>query len=574
MSLPSPIPDNPQKWDGWRSFNSDNHYHRLCLDFDANPTTEQIEENCRQLLVWWQKKLPLKNQPSNPIAQLLRAGLDEAPQYLAEARTKLLDPVARAEIDRVVRDQIITEAKGEFKKILPFAISKNQLTADSEDRLYEGGLRLGLTREEMLEIVEAELVRVGAVRVAPVPEAPPPPPPEPKSQDGSASNERGDAAFEFRRVLKLSRLCLDGDDMTDDQRDAFCNMGESLGLTGGEAEDIIDEYLEEMANLPMTPTPARASPSTARMAAHKPPGRAVAPVAAIPAARPAAAAASKPAPAKPSTPVREPVIASPAAPEINVSPMARLQERQKYPNFTNALGVEMLLVTSGNLVMGSDAKDAAPHEQPASPTTVSCFFIGRFPITNAQYEAFDPAHRMRRAPWADDNHPVIFVSSKDAINFCQWLSAKEGKKYRLPTEAEWEYAARGTDGRIFPWGERLDSGQYANFADRRTNFAWSDPHIDDGFAETAPVGSYPRSASPFGVEDLSGNVFEWCQDYFDFYKGHARVNPQGPKTGTKRICRGGSWRSRMNSLRASARAFNPPDYSANDLGFRIVCDCE
>ena len=91
MALPSPIPDNPTKWDGWKLYNSENPYERLCLSFNDNPSPQQVEENCRQLLVWWQKKLPLKNQPSNPLAQMLRAGLDEAPRYLAEARMQLLN---------------------------------------------------------------------------------------------------------------------------------------------------------------------------------------------------------------------------------------------------------------------------------------------------------------------------------------------------------------------------------------------------------------------------------------------------------------------------------------------------
>jgi hypothetical protein len=85
MPLPSPLPDNPNRWEGWRNYNSQDPYERLCLSFDDSPSGEQIEDHCRQLLVWWQKKLPLKNQPSNPLSQLLRSGLDEAPKYLAEA---------------------------------------------------------------------------------------------------------------------------------------------------------------------------------------------------------------------------------------------------------------------------------------------------------------------------------------------------------------------------------------------------------------------------------------------------------------------------------------------------------
>ncbi len=94
--LPSPLPDDPRKWDGWNRYNSPDLYERLGLAYAARPTNEQIEENTRLLLVWWQKKLPLKNQPSNPLAQLLRGGMDVAPRYLAEARAALLDPERRA----------------------------------------------------------------------------------------------------------------------------------------------------------------------------------------------------------------------------------------------------------------------------------------------------------------------------------------------------------------------------------------------------------------------------------------------------------------------------------------------
>jgi formylglycine-generating enzyme required for sulfatase activity len=550
------------RWDGWKNYNSDDLYARLCLSYESNPSPDQIEENCRQMLVWWQKKLPLKNQTSNPLAQMLRGGLDEAPAYLAEARTKLLDPETRAAFDLQLHSQIVQEALGEFKKLLVFALGENRLREEDESRLYERGRGLGLTRSDMQAAVEAELARVGAERVAATMFVAPAAGTSAMAAGGvamvmPAGMEGSDPFSEFRRMLRLSKLCIDGDDMTDDQRDAMCNMGESLGLTGGQAEDLIDEYLEEMSSMPMAP------------AAAAPTRTAVAPA---PAPRPAATAkltpvapVKKPEPTAPAAAVKEP---------INTTPLGRAQERQNYPPFTNAAGVEMLLVPSGVFFMGSTAREAAPHEQPVTQVTLSCFYLSRFPVTNAQYEKFDPSHNNKRAPGAGDNHPVVYVNSKDAEKFCQWLTSKEGKKYRLPTEPEWEYGARGMDGRTFPWGERLDAGNLANFADMQTSFAWRDPNIDDGFPESSPVGSFPRGASPFGIEDMAGNVFEWCLDYFEAYKGKDRVNPRGPTNGTKRIYRGGSWKSRASNLRTTARNHNLPGYSSNDVGFRILCECE
>ena len=559
MALPNPIPDNPTRWEDWRKYNSTDLYARLCLSYESNPSPEQIENNCRQLLVWWQKKLPLKNQPSNPLSQLLRAGLDEAPVYLAEARTKLLDPVARAQFDQILHGQIVAEALREFKKLLVFSLGANQLREEDEQRLYERGRGLGLTRDLMETAIEEELARTGSQRVAaslPAPVAPQPVPlapaqagpvvPAPAVAPGAESQ---DPFGEFRRMLRLSKLCLDGDEMTDDQRDALCNMGESLGLTGGQAEDLIDEYLDEASGMPPAPVAAAARPATARPA-------------------PALAHPAAPSPAKKTD------TNSVANEALNISPLARAQERLKHPNFTSPTGIGMLLIPSGTFHMGSNAKDASPQEQPVTQVSLSCFYLSRFPVTNAQFEKFDPAHHLKRATGGGDNYPVVYVSSREAEKFCQWLSAKEGKKYRLPTEAEWEYAARGTDGRAFPWGEFLDAGNLANFADARTNFAWRDPSIDDGFAESAPVGSYPRGVSPFGIEDMAGNVFEWCLDFFETYKGKDRVNPRGPTNGQKRMYRGGSWKSRAANLRTTARNFNQPDYSSNDVGFRVVCECE
>jgi formylglycine-generating enzyme required for sulfatase activity len=562
VALPNPLPDNPQRWEGWRNYNSEDPYARLCLDFELNPTNEQVEENCRIILVWWQKKLPLKNQPSNPVAQMLRAGLDEAPQFIAEARTVLLDPEARSEVDRGIREKIVAGATAEFKKIMPFAIRNHQLASDGEERLYEEGAKLGLATAELKNIIEAELIRLGVTRA----EIPPEPAPAPAIvAPAAAAGEvvRGDAFEEFRRVLKLSRLCLDGEELTDDQRDALCNMGESLGLTGGQAEDMIDEYLEEVSNAAPVPLKPAAAPG----------------------ARGAVAAVARPAPTlTPGRPTKAPAPVptrpapreAPPEPMIVTSPMLRLQERQKHPNFKSKYGPEMLLVTSGEFMQGSEAPDAAPHEQPTMATAVTCFHISRFPITNAQYELFDPTHATKRPPWADDNHPAVYVNAREAASYCSWLAQREGLKYRLPTEAEWEYAARGTDTRRFPWGERLDAGHYANFADVRTTFAWRDPNIDDGYAETAPVGKFPKGASPFGVEDMAGNVFEWCLDYFDSYRPSKkqRLNPRGPMNGSKRVYRGGSWKSRASSLRTTSRAFNLGEYSSNDVGFRVVSECE
>ncbi len=536
MALPNPLPDNPLRWDGWKNYNSPNFYDRLCLDFDGNASTEQIEDNCRQLLVWWQKKLPLKNQPSNPLAQMLRGGLDEAPSLLAEARTELLDPETRARIDGELKVRITAAAVEELKKIVQFAFVDQELSESAEKRLYETGRGLALTDGDIKGAIDSELERLGYKRAA----NPPPAPLAPAVSVGASRPDfSGDAFGEFRRFLRMSRLALDGEEMTDDQRDAMCNVGESLGLTGGQAEDLIDEYLEEASGLP--PTPVSLSP--------------------IQTARPNVSSPSVPPSAR--------------APQvINTTPLARAREKEQNPNFINKNGCEMFFVPSGIVTLGSTGRDATPHEQPITRATVSCFFMARFPITNAQYEVFDPEHRSKRTATANDFHPVVYVSSRQAEKFCQWFSAREGRKYRLPTEAEWEYAARGTDGRTFPWGERLDAGHYANFADVNTSFPWRDTNINDGYAETAPVGSYPRGASPFGIEEMAGNVFEWCLDFYEAYRGKDIVNRRGPQSGSQRIYRGGSWRSKGTSLRVAARAFNLPDYSSSDVGFRVVCEVE
>ena len=530
VSFPVPLPDDPRKWDGWNRYNSPDLYERLCLDPQTHPSDELIEEHFRQLLLWWQKKLPLKNQPSNPLAQLLRSGLEESSRFLTEARFELLDPKRRQQVDQELAAQAEEQALAEFRKYVVFALNDKTLSSQEEQTLLDFGLQQGLTKEAMLDLIETELRQCGGVRV----ETPPPASDAEKQSPALNPNE------DFMRMLRLSGL--DHDAMTDDQRDAFINMAENLGIDPGEAEDVVDLYLEEIE--------AKAAPPPPKPVAIVAPGPAL-----------ASANGGSPTFANRGSPM--------AAPEIDPA-----KERARYQNFVSGVGTEMILVPSGVLRMGSDADDAAPNERPITLVTLGCYYLSRHPITNAQFEVFDPSHASRRAPGAGDQHPVVYVNSLEAAKFCQWLSSRERRRYRLPTEAEWEYAARGSDGRKYPWGDQEGRGDLANFADRNTVFAWSDREIDDGFPESSPVGSFPNGKSPFGMEDMAGNVWEWCSDFVQPYRGRPTTNPRGPTTGSKRIYRGGSWKSRFNSLRATTRGSNIPAFSCNDLGFRIVCECE
>jgi formylglycine-generating enzyme required for sulfatase activity len=535
-NFPVPLPDDPQKWDGWSKYKSSNFYERLCLDPRANPSNELIEEHCRELMRWWQKKLPLKNQPSNPLAQLLRPGLDESSRYLTEARVELLDPTRRQQLDEELAAQANEQAVIEFHKYLTFALADGVLTAEEEKSLHRFGTEHGLTEQQIIVYIEAELKDSGAQRV--VANAAPPPAPsistEARREARARRQKSLDPKEDFLRMLRLSGL--DSDGMADDTRDAFVNMAENLGIEVDEAEDLVDLYLDEadkMSNPGALPPPRAA-------AVH---------------------------PSAKQTSVEVVSERPPAATDVDT-------ERARFANYVNSVGSQMLFVPAGEFTMGSEAIDAGPNERPLTKVTLSRFYMSRHLITNAEYELFDPTHNRKRAPGAGDQHPVVYVSSLDAIKFCQSLSARERKKYRLPTEAEWEYAARGTDGRKYPWGNHDGRGDLANFADRNTVFAWSDREIDDGYPESSPVGAFPFGASPFGVEDMAGNVWEWCLDFLEPYRGTPKVNPRGPTTGAKRIYRGGSWKSRFNSLRATARGSNMPNYSCNDLGFRIVCECD
>ena len=233
-TFPVPLPDDPQKWDGWSKYKSPNLYERLCLDPRANPSNEIIEEHCRELMRWWQKKLPLKNQPSNPLAQLLRPGLDESSRYLTEARVELLDPARRQQLDSDLAVQANEQAVVEFHKYLAFALADGALTPEGEKSLYRFGAEHGLAEEQIAAYVEAELKDSGAKRV--VPNALPSASTEGRRGAQARRQTSMDPKEDFLRMLRLSGL--DSDGMADETRDAFVNMAENLGIEVDEAEEI------------------------------------------------------------------------------------------------------------------------------------------------------------------------------------------------------------------------------------------------------------------------------------------------------------------------------------------------
>jgi formylglycine-generating enzyme required for sulfatase activity len=439
-------------------------------------------------------------------------------------------------VDSVLAAQANEQAVIEFHKYLTFALADGVLTPEEEKSLHRFGSEQGLTEAQIAAYIDAELKDSGTKRA--VANVAPPPAPSVKTEakrEPRARRQRSlDPKEDFLRMLRLSGL--DGDGMSDETRDAFVNMAENLGIELDEAEDLVDLYLDEADKISNAEAPA-----PPRVTVVEPP-------------------APKPAPSPKEAPVE------------SVAPVP--EDRAQFANYINSVDGPMLFVPSGEFTMGSEAPDSGPNERPLTKITLSRFYMSRFPVTNAEYEQFDPSHARKRAKGAGDRHPVVYVSSLDAIKFCQSLSTRERKKYRLPTEAEWEYAARGTDGRKYPWGDHDGRGDLANFADRNTVFAWSDREIDDGYAESSPVGAFPFGASPFGMEDMAGNVWEWCLDYLEAYRGTPKVNPRGAANGVKRVYRGGSWKSRFNSVRATARGSNMANYSCNDLGFRIVCECE
>jgi formylglycine-generating enzyme required for sulfatase activity len=164
--------------------------------------------------------------------------------------------------------------------------------------------------------------------------------------------------------------------------------------------------------------------------------------------------------------------------------------------------------------------------------------------------------------WGREKRPVINVSWHDASAYCKWLSEKTGLNFKFPTEAQWEKAARGTDSRMYPWGNGEPDETLANF----------DKKID----KTSPVGSYPGGASPYGLLDTAGNVWEWCNDWYEinYYKRSPTKNPLGPESSSKkvRVQRGGCWDYDAGYLHCAFRGKGTPHLCFNIVGFRLCQD--
>ncbi len=235
-------------------------------------------------------------------------------------------------------------------------------------------------------------------------------------------------------------------------------------------------------------------------------------------------------------------------------------------DLTDVDGPAWVQLAAATFTMGSS--DGEERERPEHVVGCSAFRMSRFPVTNRQYEVFlkhtgltAPEHwRGGRLPPGTRDHPVTNVTWDDAAAFCSWLTSqivsRTGGTVLLPTEAQWEFAARGTEGRRYPWGDEPPSRERANFG-RQTS-------------EHGPVNAHPAGATPTGIWDMAGNAWEWCRDWYGAYPSETVEDPIGAARGIVRVIRGGSHQSEPAKLRAAYRANRPPKDVFDRGGFRVV----
>lgn len=228
--------------------------------------------------------------------------------------------------------------------------------------------------------------------------------------------------------------------------------------------------------------------------------------------------------------------------------------------------------------MGSPPDERGRFNSEASHRVcVEPFWMATKEVTNAQYRLYDPSHSSADHEGLSldgDDQPVVFVTWADAYKYAKWLSDKTGKKFRLPTEAEWEYAARAGSETARFWGnESKLACTYANAQDKvaSTTFDWNWPHhqCSDGYAVSAPVGQF--TANRFGLHDMLGNVWEWtCSAWSEAYDGSEKTCETNVWAPTSRAVRGGSWVNVPRNVRSAFRQGRPPAISKLEIGFRLV----
>ena len=221
---------------------------------------------------------------------------------------------------------------------------------------------------------------------------------------------------------------------------------------------------------------------------------------------------------------------------------------------------EMITVEGGNFTMGDTEMEGDVSEQPIHQVTLKTFKIAKTETTVAQWKAFCNAtgRSMPETPswgWID-SHPIVNVNHSDAMAYCDWLAEKMDADYRLPTEAEWEYAARGgklSKGTKYSGGRSLD------------NAGWYEANSN---SKTHTVAT--KNPNELGIYDMSGNVWEWCKDWYGDYSASAQTNPKGATSGSGRVLRGGSWYFSAAPCRVAFRYYYDPSDRYDDYGFRVV----
>lgn len=264
----------------------------------------------------------------------------------------------------------------------------------------------------------------------------------------------------------------------------------------------------------------------------------------------------------PKTPVQNIVKKTPIKEGEHVT---RLNENELSIRLPGGIPMVFVRVPAGKFWMGSDDSDpmASADEKPQHEVYLDEYWIGKYPVTNRQYSAYLKSSRGAILPsdgmnirYAD--HPATHVTWEDTVAFCQWLSKHSGQFINLPTEAQWEKSARGTDRQTYPWGNSKPTSSKANFGSSNRY--------------TTPVGYHPEGMSPYGAFDMAGNIWEWVYDFYseNYYSKSALSEPYGAKEGRFHGTRGGAWSSYEPDLRTSNRGYSNPKAFERDLGFRCA----